>query len=36
MDREYGKICCIIMASGLSERYGKNKLLVKSVRIKHI
>ena len=29
MDREYGKICCIIMASGLSERYGKNKLLEK-------
>jgi len=29
MRGEYGKICCIIMASGLSERYGKNKLLEK-------
>lgn len=29
MDGEYGKISCIIMASGLSERYGKNKLLEK-------
>lgn len=29
MEEEYGKIGCIIMASGLSERYGKNKLLEK-------
>ena len=29
MSEEYGKICCIVMASGLSERYGKNKLLEK-------
>ena len=27
MNEEYGKVGCIIMASGLSERYGKNKLL---------
>ena len=29
MNEGYGKVGCIIMASGLSERYGKNKLLEK-------